>query len=96
MAGAIDDLLAGHALLSGPVEESGSVSESLSVVQSQQAGRYAQLLVRTGTKAQTPIGWESDDVSLEELVLAYLRQPSVMTLPGSLNLMAHSSTRVTR
>jgi len=95
MAGAIDDLLAGHALWSGPVDEAGAVSERLSVVQSQQAGRYAQLLVRTGTKAQAPSGWESVDVSLEELVLAYLRQPSVTTLPGPLNLMALSSTEVT-
>jgi ABC-2 type transport system ATP-binding protein len=95
LAGAIDDLLAGHAMLSGPVEESGSVAEGLPVVQSRRAGRYAQLLVRTAGKPYPPSGWESDDVSLEELVLAYLREPSATTLPGPLNLMAHSSTEVT-
>ena len=38
MAGAIDDLLAGHAMLSGPVEESGSVAEQFPVVQSRTGG----------------------------------------------------------
>jgi len=94
MAGGIDDLLAGHAMLSGPAEESGAVTERFPVVQSRSAGRHAQLLVRTNGRSAPPAGWESEDVSLEELVLAYLREPSASTRPGPLNLMGHYATEV--
>ena len=70
MAGEIDDLLAGHTVLSGPAKESGALTERFPVVQSQLAGRHAQLLVRTNGSSDPPAGWESDDVSLEELVLS--------------------------
>jgi ABC-2 type transport system ATP-binding protein len=95
MAGEIDDLLAGHAVLSGPAEEADALTEQFAVVQSRQAARQAQLLVRTAGASQPPTGWESHDVSLEELVLAYLREPSAARLPGPLNLMAHSSPETT-
>jgi len=94
MAGEIDELLAGHTVLSGPAEESGAVTERFPVVQSQLAGRHAQLLVRTNGRSDPPAGWESDDVSLEELVLAYLREPSASTLPGPLNFMGNCTTEV--
>jgi ABC-2 type transport system ATP-binding protein len=51
-------------------------------VQTRKAARHAELLVRTTGESQLPSGWESDDVSLEELVLAYLRDPSASMLPG--------------
>ena len=73
---------------------SGAVTERFPVVQSQLAGRHAQLLVRTNGRSDPPAGWESDDVSLEELVLAYLREPSASTLPGPLNFMGNCTTEV--
>ena len=94
MAGGIDELLAGHTMLSGPAEESGTITERFPVVQSRLAGRHAQLLVRTNGRSDPPAGWESDDVSLEEIVLAYLREPSASTLPGLLNPMATNATEV--
>jgi ABC-2 type transport system ATP-binding protein len=39
--------------------------------------------VRTGGPADpVPPGWEAHPVGLEELVLAYLREPGAATLPG--------------
>ena len=84
MVGDIDDLLTSHKVLSGPAEESDLVGEQFTVVQTRKATRHAELLVRTTGESQLPSGWESDDVSLEELVLAYLRDPSASMLPGPL------------
>ena len=43
----------------------------------------AHLLVRTnGTSEQVPPGWEAHPVSLEELTLAYMRDPDAAALPG--------------
>lgn len=82
MAGVIDELLAGHTMLSGPAGDAEHVAGEFSVVQSQQAARRTQLLVRSGRSTDLPGGWESDDVSLDELVLAYLREPSATALAG--------------
>jgi ABC-2 type transport system ATP-binding protein len=85
MVGDIDDLLTSHKVLSGPAKESDLVGEQFTVVQTRKATRHAELLVRTTTgESQLPGGWESEDVSLEELVLAYLRDPSASMLPGPL------------
>ena len=41
------------------------------------------MLIRTNTNADpVPPGWEAHPVSLEELTLAYLRQPGAASLPG--------------
>jgi ABC-2 type transport system ATP-binding protein len=43
----------------------------------------AHLLVRNNEAAEpAPSGWEADPVGLEELVLAYLREPGAAALPG--------------
>jgi ABC-2 type transport system ATP-binding protein len=76
MAGNIDGLLAEHHVLFGPADDVERVSEQVAVVGSNIAGRRANLIVRAGKNDEIPDGWESDHVSLEELVLAYLREPS--------------------
>jgi ABC-2 type transport system ATP-binding protein len=41
------------------------------------------LLIRNKAAAEpTPDGWEAHPVGLEELVLAYLREPGAAALPG--------------
>jgi ABC-2 type transport system ATP-binding protein len=76
IAGEVDDLLACHRLLTGPAAEADEYASRLSVVQVRRAAAYAHLLVRIdGTDHQVPPGWESHQVSMEELVLAYLRAP---------------------
>lgn len=81
--GEISELVAGHAMMSGPAADADQVAASFAVVQSQRAGRQADLLVRAGNGlGAIPEGWEPAAVTLEELVLAYLREPSACALPG--------------
>jgi ABC-2 type transport system ATP-binding protein len=95
MAGAIDDLLARHRVLSGPAEHAARVSELFPVVQAREAGRQVELLVRAAGPAGPPTGWVAGGVTLEELVLAYLRDPSVSALPGPSALPARTRHEVT-
>jgi ABC-2 type transport system ATP-binding protein len=95
MAGAIDDLLARHRVLSGPAEQAARVSELFPVVQAREAGRQAELLVRAVGSAGPPTGWAAGGVTLEELVLAYLRDPSVSALPGPYARPARTRHEVT-
>ncbi len=83
VAGDVDDLLACHRLLTGPAAEAGSYAERLCVVHARNGGAQAHLLVRTnGTTGPLPPGWAAHPVSLEELTLAYLREPAAAALPG--------------
>lgn len=80
LAGDIDDLLGSHKVLVGPRRSAlvvGGVEEIVSASHSQ---RQTTLLVR----AEKPIGdpgWEVQPVELEELVLAYLGEPSPRRRP---------------
>src|SRR5437763_5122363 len=81
MAGEVDDLLAGHRVLTGPAAEAGNFAER-PVVHASPAEAQAHLLIRAAADDPVPPGWEAHPVSLEELVLAYLRQPGAATFPG--------------
>jgi ABC-2 type transport system ATP-binding protein len=74
IAGDVEDLLAEHQMLSGPAAEADAHAAHLKVVQDRRAAAQAHLLVRSGDRPVPP-GWEAHPVSLEELVLAYLRAP---------------------
>jgi ABC-2 type transport system ATP-binding protein len=78
LAGEVDDLLAGHRVLTGPAAEAEEYATRLTVVQARRGETQAHLLARTSVEADpVPPGWESHPVSLEELVMAYLRSPGV-------------------
>ena len=83
LAGEVDDLLARHHVLTGPTDEIGNFSQRPDVVQARRGVSVTHLLVRTDgpTDAVHP-GWESHPVSLEELTLAYMRDPAVRDAPG--------------
>ena len=82
VAGEVDDLLSTHRILTGPAADAGRQA-GLAVVHERRAGAQAHLLVRTGGLADpVPAGWEAHPVGLEELVLAYLREPGAAALPG--------------
>jgi len=81
VAGEVDDLLAAHRVLTGPAAEVDRYAD-LAVVHASRAEAQAHLLVRTGSADPVPPGWEAHPVGLEELVLAYLREPGAATLPG--------------
>ena len=83
VAGEVDDLLASHRVLTGPAAEAGRQAGRLNVVHARRGGTQAHLLVRTnGTADPVPSGWDAHPVSLEELSLAYLREPGAAALPG--------------
>lgn len=79
VAGEIDSLLADHRWLTGPSAEAASCS-ALPVVHIRRGQAQAHLLVR-GASA-VPTGWEAHPVGLEDLALAYLREPDAGALPG--------------
>ncbi|MGH2833581.1 MAG: ABC transporter ATP-binding protein [Solirubrobacteraceae bacterium] len=81
VAGEVDDLLASHRMLSGPAADTDRCAE-WPVVHERRAEAQAHLLVRAGAEDPVPPGWEAHRVGLEELVLAYLREPGAAALPG--------------
>ena len=92
VAGEVENLLAGHRVLTGPASETDDHMQRMSVVNCRRAGAQSHLLVRTTTAADpVPPGWEAHDVGLEELVLAYLRQPCAAALPGPVAVHAGPS-----
>ena len=83
VAGEVDDLLAHHRMLTGPTAEANRYTEQLNVVHARQGEAQAHLLIRTnGAADPVPPGWEAQPVGLEELTLAYLREPGAAALPG--------------
>jgi ABC-2 type transport system ATP-binding protein len=81
VAGEVDDLLASHLVLTGPAAEADRYAER-PVVHVRRAEAQAHLLVRASAADPVPPGWEAHPVGLEELVLAYLREPGAAALPG--------------
>jgi ABC-2 type transport system ATP-binding protein len=96
VAGEVDDLLAGHRLLTGPAAEARTASLP-GVVHARLAEAQAHLLVRTSSPADpVPPNWEAHPVTLEELVLAYLREPGAVALPGPAYERRTTMTEVAR
>ena len=89
LSGDIEDLLTEHAVLSGPVEDLDRVHEHAAVVHAETGGRQAQLVVRLRDPRADLPGWERASISLEELVLAYLREPDVVAHAGPLRIAAN-------
>ncbi len=74
LSGDIETLLADHRLLVGPRTTS-HLDRTPSVIEATHAERHTTLLVRDGGIPPAP-GWQPQAVSLEELVLGYLRLPA--------------------
>jgi len=81
VAGEVDGLLASHRMLTGPAAEAGRYAQ-WPVVHLRRGEAQAHLLVRAGADDPVPPGWEAHPVGLEELALAYLREPGAAALPG--------------
>jgi ABC-2 type transport system ATP-binding protein len=83
VAGEVDDLLAHHRLLTGPTSRVDDFSGRAKVVSERRGASETQLLVRTsGNDSAVAPRWESHTVGLEELALAYLREPNAAALSG--------------
>ncbi|MFD9162749.1 ABC transporter ATP-binding protein [Streptomyces sp. NPDC059558] len=82
LAGDIDDLLAVHSLITGPAREAGAGADfdlaPHTTVESRITGRQVTALVRPA--GPLPVGWQTNDLSLEALVLAHLRNPAAPPL----------------
>ncbi|MFE7424311.1 ABC transporter ATP-binding protein [Streptomyces sp. NPDC057545] len=75
LGGETDDLLAVHALLTGPVRDTAPHT----VVESRTTGRTQTTLVRRQGLVDTSV-WDAAEPSLEELLLAHLRSPEAPAL----------------
>jgi hypothetical protein len=60
-------------VLVGPRAEADAVARAHTVIQSEQSGPQATLVVHANGHS-VPVNWTAQDVLLEELVLAYLGQ----------------------
>jgi ABC-2 type transport system ATP-binding protein len=81
VAGQVDDVLASHRMLTGPAAEADTYTQR-PVVHARRGAAQAHLLVRATAGDPVPPGWEAHPVGLEELALAYLREPGAAALPG--------------
>ena len=95
VAGEVDDLLACHRVLTGPAAEVDGYTER-PVVHVRRAEMQAHLVVRATAGDPVPPGWEAHPVGLEELVLAYLREPRAAALPGPGRVQHAKPSEVTR
>ena len=83
VAGEVDALLAEHCMLTGPAAAADDLARRIAVVHASRAGTQAHVLVRgQRAGAPPPSGWDASPVGLEDLVLAYLREPGAAALPG--------------
>jgi ABC-2 type transport system ATP-binding protein len=80
--GDVEDLVATHQVLTGPVADADVAAGGATVVSDHRTDRQATLLVRTAKPVVPPPGWHVAETNLEEIVLSYLRLPHASALPG--------------
>ena len=73
IAGPVEDLLATHHLLSGPRRDPASLPGGITVISASHTNMQSTLLVRTSGPVLDP-AWTVSEVTLEDLVLAYMSQ----------------------
>jgi ABC-2 type transport system ATP-binding protein len=73
ITGEVDELLAAHHRLTGPRRESARMPADQSVIEESHTEKQSTLLVRTDAPILDP-AWTVTPVTLDDLVLAYMRQ----------------------
>jgi ABC-type multidrug transport system ATPase subunit len=71
LVGGVDDMIAEHRRLIGPRHDGGPIPGVAAVVRASHTDRQSTLLVRVDGPVTDP-AWREQDVSLEDLILAYL------------------------
>ena len=71
LCGDIDDLLAEHTVLVGPRKDTAALERAHTVVHATQTARQSTLVIRRGGPVIDP-AYQAEDISLEDLVLAYM------------------------
>jgi ABC-2 type transport system ATP-binding protein len=79
LVGAVEDLLAQHRTLVGPRDDTGTPRGVASVVRARHTDRQSTLLVRRDDDSVIDPAWIEHDVTLEDLVLAYLAEADTRT-----------------
>jgi ABC-2 type transport system ATP-binding protein len=95
VAGDLDVLLASHRMLTGPTAEADTYADQ-PVVNVRRGQAQTHLLVRATADAPVRPGWEAHPVDLEELAMAYLREPGAAALPGPARGRNTEPSEVTR
>jgi ABC-2 type transport system ATP-binding protein len=80
LAGQLDDILSAHWMLTGPTAEAAELASHANVISSTLAGRQAHVLARCHFP---PEGWDAREVTMEELVLGYLRASGAQRVQGA-------------
>jgi ABC-2 type transport system ATP-binding protein len=75
VAGEIEALLASHRRLTGPRRDPSTLPASQEVIEASHTDRQTTLLVRTDSPILDP-AWSVEEISLEDLVLAYMSRES--------------------
>jgi ABC-2 type transport system ATP-binding protein len=75
LCGTVDELLATHRRLSGPRRDRARLPASQQVIEETHTDRQSTLLVRTEEPILDP-AWRVEEVSLEDIVLAYMGRPA--------------------
>jgi ABC-2 type transport system ATP-binding protein len=73
VAGEVEDLLGAHRQLTGPRQEPADLPADWHVITASHTDRQSTLLVRSGSATFDP-AWSVDEIGLEDLVLAYMRE----------------------
>ncbi|HEX9414214.1 MAG TPA: ABC transporter ATP-binding protein [Ktedonobacterales bacterium] len=79
LAGDIDEIVRSHKLLVGPRADPAAVASVHNVIEASHTERQTSLLVRLNGHLFDP-SWEVREVTLEDIVLAYLGQPTASGL----------------
>jgi ABC-2 type transport system ATP-binding protein len=83
VVGEVDDLLSHHRLLTGPASDFERHAPKWNVVHASRDASRIHLRVRCDAISDhVPPGWEARPLTLEELTIAYLREPAAAALPG--------------
>jgi ABC-2 type transport system ATP-binding protein len=75
VADEVEHLLESHKRLTGPHDHVGSIAHKHRVIQTKKAERHTTLLVRLNGPMLDP-AWIVEDITLEDIVLGYLAQPT--------------------
>jgi ABC-2 type transport system ATP-binding protein len=81
LCGEVDELLAEHRRLIGPRRDPSSLPASQEVIEEAHTERQSTLLVRTEEPIIDP-AWTVEEVSLEDIVLAYMGRPAADVAPA--------------
>jgi ABC-2 type transport system ATP-binding protein len=73
VSGAVDDLLASHHRLTGPRTDPAKLPRSQHVIEASHTEKQSSLLVRCDEPVLDP-AWTDTPVTLDDIVLGYLRQ----------------------